>query len=344
MPKVSVIIPNYKHATYLPRRIESVQAQTFRDFELIIFDDASPDNSREVIERYAKAHPEIITVFNEKNSGSPFAQWNRGFEMAKGEYLWFAESDDYCEPTFLEKLVPLLEDNPKVGIAHAQSYLVNEEDEIINSYRKNLKFIYKSNAWDEDFIKDGREVCREWLLFHNPIPNASGAIIRKQAFADAGKADMSMKLNGDWLIYAKILSKYDLAFCAEHLNYFRMHEHTQRSRARTNPQVYAEIVRINEYIRTHVPESEENARAGMQKVSDWWVGNLYYHRWNKTARKQNRMLYRQFKPYRDQLPLRILLTLSIEFTRDFLYTTGLIKPAKRLRRWMFPGKYFEYGK
>lgn len=343
MPKVSVIIPNYNHAQYLPRRIESVLAQTYYDFELIIFDDASTDNSREVIERYARSKPQVKTVFNETNSGSPFAQWNRGFEMAEGDYLWFAESDDFCEPTLLEKLVPLLEEHPKVGIAYAQSYLANEQDEIINSYRKNLKFIYKSDAWDHDFIMDGREACREWLLFHNPIPNASGALIRKQAFADAGKADMSMKLNGDWLMYAKILSKYDLAFCAEHLNYFRMHEHTQRSRARTNPRVYAEIVRINEYIRNHVPGSEENAAAGMLKVSDWWVGNLYYHRWNKAARSQNRELYREFRHYRKHLPLRIMLTLGIEMTRDFLYTTGLIKPAKRVRRWLFPGKYFEYG-
>ena len=94
MPKVSIIIPNYNHATFLERRIEGVLNQSYKDWELIILDDASTDDSRSIIERFAQKHPPIQTVFNQKNSGGPFPQWNRGAEMAKGDYLWFAESDD----------------------------------------------------------------------------------------------------------------------------------------------------------------------------------------------------------------------------------------------------------
>ncbi len=342
MPKVSVIIPNYNHAAFLPQRIESVLQQSYRDFELIILDDHSEDHSRELILEYARRYEQIRYHFNDKNSGSPFAQWNRGCEMAKGDYLWFAESDDYCEPELLESLVPLLEENSRLGIAHCQSYLVNEEGEIKNSYLKNYEFIYPHDSWENDFIKNGREVCRRWLLFHNPIPNASAALIRREAFEKAGRADTSMRLNGDWFLYAKILAEYDLAFCARHLNYFRVHDKTQRARGRSRPGVYREIIHINEFIRHNVKGSETNANKAMSKVADWWIGNLYYHKWDKNSREQNRELYRLFHPYKDKLPWRITLTFAIEIAREGMRKTGLLKPAKQLRKKLFPGKYFEY--
>src|SRR5262245_50376289 len=105
MPKVTVITPNYNHARYLPQRLDSILAQTFADFELIILDDASTDNSREVIQAYAARDPRITAIVNPVNNGSTFKQWNLGLGRARGEYVWFAESDDYAEPTLLEALV-----------------------------------------------------------------------------------------------------------------------------------------------------------------------------------------------------------------------------------------------
>lgn len=341
MPKVSIVIPNYNHRAYLEKRVNSVLQQSFTDWELIIMDDASTDGSQEYIRSLTSDHPEITAVFNEKNSGGPFHQWNRGATMAQGEYLWFAESDDFCEPGLLEKLVPVLDDHPEVGIAYAQSYLVDEQDEIINSYRKNLEFIYKSAAWEHDFIKSGQEACRDWLLFHNPVPNASGALLRKQVFLDAGMADTGMILNGDWYLYSKMLIRSDLAFVAEHLNYFRVHASTQRQRSRSTARVYEEIIRINELIRQEVPDAVANADKALRKISTWWQGNLYYQKWTSENLKLNRRLYRYFRPYRNYLFLHIIYTFIIEITRDLMRRTGLLKPAKKMRSILFPGKYFE---
>ena len=77
MPKVTVVTPNYNHARYLPQRLDSILAQTYQDFELIILDNASTDNSREVIESYAK-DPRVKAIFNAKNNGSTFKQWKLG--------------------------------------------------------------------------------------------------------------------------------------------------------------------------------------------------------------------------------------------------------------------------
>ena len=118
MPSVSVILPNYNYARYLPQRIESILNQTFSDFELIILDDASIDNSKEVIESYNDSR--ISVYYNKVNSGNPFVQWNKGVQIAKGKYIWIAEADDYCELNILEKLVEILEANKNVGIAYSQ--------------------------------------------------------------------------------------------------------------------------------------------------------------------------------------------------------------------------------
>ena len=342
MPTVSVIIPNYNHASYLPKRIESVLAQTYTDFELIILDDSSTDNSRDIIESYSRRYPQIRAIYNDENSGSPFAQWNKGVGMAQGKYLWFAESDDFCENSLLENLIPLLDKHGQVGIAYAQTYLVDEEDKIINSYRKNLEFIYKSKQWEHDFIKNGKEACREWLLFHNPIPNASGALIRKEAFTGAGMADQGMKLNGDWFLYARILTRYDLAFCSKHLNYFRVHPHTQRQRARVDGTVYSEIIRINTFIRQEVPGSEREARQALEIVSGWWCGSLPRQHWNWANLRINGRLYAFFRKYRTFLWLRIIYMFLFIAVRKLVKSLGLLKPAKDLRHRLFPGKYFKY--
>src|SRR5690606_9831849 len=105
MPEVSVIIPNYNHARYLNQRIDSVLRQTFTDFEVIILDDCSKDDSREVIEKYRGNKKITHIVYNAQNSGSTFGQWKKGIALAKGRFIWIAESDDWCEETFLERLL-----------------------------------------------------------------------------------------------------------------------------------------------------------------------------------------------------------------------------------------------
>ena len=101
LPLVSVIIPNYNHAPYLKERIDSVLSQTYKEFEVLILDDCSSDESKEIIESYRNNKHISNIVFNEKNTGNTFIQWNKGISLAKGKYIWIAESDDVAKPTFL---------------------------------------------------------------------------------------------------------------------------------------------------------------------------------------------------------------------------------------------------
>ena len=110
-PLVSVIIPNYNHSAYLRKRIESVLQQTYKNFEVTILDDCSTDNSLAIINEY-KDNPHVKQiVVNEHNTGNTFIQWERGFNLAQGELIWIAESDDYAEPQLLEKAIEAFQKN-----------------------------------------------------------------------------------------------------------------------------------------------------------------------------------------------------------------------------------------
>ena len=88
MPQVSVIIPNFNHAAYLDQRINSVLNQTYQDFEVILLDDCSTDNSKEVLLKYSDNMKVAHVIFNDKNCGSTFNQWKKGLHLAKGKYIW----------------------------------------------------------------------------------------------------------------------------------------------------------------------------------------------------------------------------------------------------------------
>lgn len=341
MALVSVIVPNYNHARFLEKRLSSIAAQSFQDIEVILLDDASSDGSQEILKNWSAKHGNWQYHFNTENSGSPFIQWNKGVSMARAPFIWIAESDDFCESTFLEELVPLLQDNAKTGIAYGQSLLVDEQDKVLYSYRESLEFIYKSKAWESDFIKAGKEACRAWLLYHNPIPNASGILFRKEAYLKVGKADPSMRLNGDWHLYAKILLQYDLAFKAQNLNYFRVHQATQRSKSIRNASVYSELISINTLIREALPEAKQEADIALNEFANWWIGNLPYHSWTKENWQLNKKLYRFFSAHKNNLVYRIFLTHIISYLRDFLKKIGILKPLKKWRSQMFPGKYWD---
>lgn len=115
MPEVSIILPVYKAENYLPQCIDSILCQSFRDFELLLIDDGSPDRCGEICERYA-ALDDRIRVFHRKNAGVSESR-NFGLQNAGGTYVMFCDSDDYVRPDWVRRLVELIrEENVFLGI------------------------------------------------------------------------------------------------------------------------------------------------------------------------------------------------------------------------------------
>lgn len=218
-PTVSIIIPNYNHALYLEERINSILNQSYQNFEIIILDDKSTDNSLEIINKY-KSHPKIAKIIcNDKNSGSTFKQWNLGIKHSSGQYIWIAESDDTCRPIFLETLLQKIISNEKIVVAYCQSTRMNSLGEITGSWQDHTQ--QWAEKFSSEFCLHGEDFIEKYLIQKNVIPNASGVIFRKQRFLDVGGVDEDIKYCSDWLLWIKILLSGDIYYTSTELNNFR---------------------------------------------------------------------------------------------------------------------------
>ena len=112
-PIVSVIVPNYNHGKFLKERLDSILAQTFTDYEIILLDDRSTDGSDQLLLSYSGQPHISAVILNETNTGSPFVQWEKGIKTARGKYIWIAESDDSARKEFLQTTVAFLEGTPE---------------------------------------------------------------------------------------------------------------------------------------------------------------------------------------------------------------------------------------
>ena len=210
-PLVSVIIPNYNHARYLEQRLDSVFNQTYPNFEVIILDDCSTDNSLEVINRY-KDNPHLRQiVVNETNSGSVFKQWDKGINLAKGDLIWIAESDDYCELNMLEELVKafIAKENVVVAFPH---YIYVWPNGVMPKVKERSTQYFS-----------GVPFVKKWMSLYCVIRNASGAVFSKDAAMKIGDDYKSFKACGDYMFWTQIAEQGKVAYVRKNLTYFRQH-------------------------------------------------------------------------------------------------------------------------
>lgn len=237
MPEVSVIIPSYNHAPYLKQRIDSVLNQSYQDFELIILDDNSSDDSKVILMEYA-SHPKTThLVFNPINSGSTFKQWKKGVQLAQGKYIWIAESDDYADKDFLCILMSAFQEHSNLILAYCQSIIVDENDTFIRvmDWADNID----KKRWKQDYVGSAALEVNKYLSLRNTIPNASAVVFRKPI--DVNILDESCLINmaGDWVFWRRLLNNDEgkIAFFAKPYNYFREHQLTTRTATNQNKEV-----------------------------------------------------------------------------------------------------------
>lgn len=270
-PKVSVIIPNYNYARFLKKRIQSVLDQTYQNFEVLYFDDASTDNSVAIVEKFATADQRIEVFKNTVNSGNVFTLWNKGAREARGEYLWIAEADDYADPQLLESLVNKLDEHPTAGLAYCQSWTVDEHDHILGKFDELWTADLDPERWKHDFINNGEDECRNYAILKNTIPNASAALVRRTVYQAVGGATEDMRLSGDWLTWAKVLFASDVVYISKPLNYFRTHGATYRSRHSKNGVFIQEAFRVIDYISQQTNVTEETLKKAFCGILHFWI-------------------------------------------------------------------------
>lgn len=322
MCKVSIIVPNYNHARYLPKRIESILRQTYQDFELILLDDCSTDESRSVLLRYAD-DPRVRFEFNDVNSGSPFKQWNRGVCLARGSYVWIAESDDYADERFLERLVRVLERDESIAYAYCRSWRVTEYGQL-SGFEDTYIPHQGTRGWASDYSVDGERECREYFLFVNAVPNASAVLLKKSAYDSVSGADESLVLCGDWKLWAALALTGRVEYLNEPLNYYRNHEVTQRNRTGRKSVSVSESMRVVKWIMNRMHLCAAECDAIYKAHAAGWVPELLSFRVPLSVKAT---VWRDAKAM-DPQPIRRILIPAIKTTRkSFVRRYKLVRSA-----------------
>lgn len=249
-PSITAVLPNYNYASFLESRIKSIAAQSYPVDELILLDDHSTDNSEEVIRdllpKYERAFPKGIRYVRNDNNAGVFRQWFRGAEMAKSELIWIAEADDLCCPEMLSRLVPAFLYDPKVRIAYVQSALMDETGKIYAPDMKQHTCSISSEKWNFCGIYDDRTEIETAIAIRNTIPNASAALIRKEAILQISDELFSYRVVGDWFAYLKIIKGGHIAYYPESLNLYRRHRNSVIAKNYTR--LMQEFYRIHQYL------------------------------------------------------------------------------------------------
>lgn len=245
-PLVSVIVPNYCHAPYLKERIECILNQTFQNFELILLDDCSTDNSPEILLSY-KNHPKVShVVINEKNSGNTFLQWEKGVALAKGRYIWIAESDDYADETFLDAMMAVYYMHQDCVLVRCGSYQTNEKGRIL---------FRDWDYWNEDaelHYFSGKKYIRKNMLRFNYIYNASMVVFRKDIFLIIDKSYQKLRYMGDWQCWIEFLERGPICEYRRKLNYFRQHANKVSMRSNQANKGLVDQFKVLSYVLNHV--------------------------------------------------------------------------------------------
>jgi Glycosyltransferases, probably involved in cell wall biogenesis len=203
-PLISVIIPNYNYSKYLREAIESVLEQTYPNIEVIVVDDGSKDNSKEILESY---EGKIKTVF-QKNQGVSAAR-NNGAAISSGEFLAFLDADDVWFPTKIEKQVQKFLSDEGLGLVHVGVEEINADGKGIRTLLNGLE----------------GNVSHEFLLFERAVilGGGSGFMVSRKVFEEVGGFDPRLSTSADWDIFYRVSSRYRVGFVPEILLKYRVH-------------------------------------------------------------------------------------------------------------------------
>ncbi|MRX54258.1 glycosyltransferase [Bacillus idriensis] len=199
-PCVSVIIPTYNRSNLLKKSIETVLGQTFTDFELIIVDDCSKDDTQKVILSFND--PRIIYIKLEENQGAPFAR-NIGINKAKGKYVAFLDSDDQWLPEKLQKQVLTFKKNEKTGVVYT-----------------GIKKISENNVEYQTPIHRGNILSK--LFINNCVDSTSTVMVKKNVLLKVNGFDLDLPSCQDWDLWIRLSLITEFDFVSEPLvNYYR---------------------------------------------------------------------------------------------------------------------------
>lgn len=208
MPRVSILLTCFNHLAYLPAAWDSIQAQTFTDYEVIALDDGSTDGTREWLTAHAQS---AKLVFNNRNLGT-YGTLNVGIQHATGEFLAVFNDDDLWAPTKLQRQVNLMDAHQKVGLVHTDGWFIDGKGER-NRDDSPLGFTFPRTETGDVLLA---------LVEANKII-ASAVLARRSCFDALGGFNADYFGSGDWEMWYRIAEKWDVGYVPEPLTFYRVH-------------------------------------------------------------------------------------------------------------------------
>ncbi len=239
---VSIVLPTYNQVNYLSLSVESILAQTYRNFELIIVNDGSTDDTVKLLESYTNIP--YIKIINQNNQRLPGAL-NAGFNQAKGQYLTWTSSDNLMHPEMLQILVAKLDAVPEVGLVYADRFLI-----------------------DEDGVNLG-EFCLPdydpYLLLHMDIIHCC-FLYRRECQEKVGFYDPAFVYAEDWEYWIRISQYYKMKHIPKSLYYYRVHKRSMTSEIVRGSADKMKFAKFSAIIRKRMPW-----KWGVGKIRWWWI-------------------------------------------------------------------------
>lgn len=248
--KVSIIIPSYNHSLFLVDRIKSIINQTYQNWELIIIDDKSEDDSVYKLRQLLKEYKHKIKYFivNKTNSGNGYNSWKKGIELAETDYIWIAETDDYSDLSFLEETINLLERDEKISLVFSSSIYVKKNKEFLYSSKNRTKAL-KVNKDKVGVFKD--KIFLKAAISNPYITNGSSVIFRKESTKNLPNKIFNKGLSTDIFLWTFIISGNKFGFVNKPLNFFRRHNNSTTEKIHKNKlkEIYIEKIDYLNYFK-----------------------------------------------------------------------------------------------
>jgi len=263
--EVSVIVPNYNYAAYLPERLSSIFRQTLRPAEIIFLDDMSTDSSVEVARSLLESQDIPFRMISNDARLGPYRNWLKGLSLAQFENIWIAEADDSCLPDFLQTAQRGIQASSNVVIFYSQSAKIDAEGRVMAPDSLHHTDGISRTRWRNDYVQTGVREVVDALAYRNTIPNVSACVIKRAAALEAAALLDRFQFCGDWAFYCRMLRDGDIAFCKRPLNLFRRHEKSQTRSNLRSKAFLQEVAQVREIICKEFPVRS----AQLQRMDDF---------------------------------------------------------------------------
>jgi glycosyltransferase involved in cell wall biosynthesis len=235
LPEISVLMPTYNYASFLPEAIASVLAQDFQDFELLILDDCSSDNTAGVVKPFCARDARVRIAVNPANLGM-VANWNLCLQRARGRYIKFLFGDDkLSDPQALAKMITLLRNNPAAMLAASARTILDAQSKVTGISRTL-----------PDGCHNGRKVIAECLIEQGNLVGEPSSVLFRKADAERG-FDTAYRQLVDMEMWFHLLERGDLVYTREPLCAFRRHVRQQTAVNNANYSIKEQLMLVSAY-------------------------------------------------------------------------------------------------